>query len=146
MERKEKAIEYFKQGYNCSQAVTMAFADVIGEDAGKLAKMSVGLGGGVGRMREVCGTVTGMAMVLGMIYGDERPDSKNDVYPIVQEAIAKFKEANGSIICRELLEGVKVTTGGTAEERTDTYYKIRPCVELVGVAAEIVDEMIKWTN
>jgi len=139
MNRKEKAIEYFKQGYNCSQAVVMAFEDVVGVDADTLARMAVGLGGGVGRMREVCGTVTGMAMVLGLKYGDAHPQSKNEVYLLVQEAIAKFKAENGSIVCRELLAGVPVTTGGTAEERTQAYYKKRPCAELVGMAVEIVE-------
>jgi len=142
MNRKEKAIEYFKLGYNCSQAVAMAFEDEVGVDADTLARMAVGLGGGVGRMREVCGTVTGMAMVLGLVCGDATPQSKNDVYPIVQEAIARFREENGSIVCRELLAGVPVTTGGTAEERTQEYYRKRPCAELVGMAAEIVEAII----
>jgi len=143
MNRKEKAIEYFMQGYNCAQAVVMAFEDEVGIDADTLAKMAVGLGGGVGRMREVCGTVTGMAMVLGLKYGSAHPQSKNEIYPIVQEAITRFKDENGSIVCRELLAGVPVTTGGTAEDRTQAYYKKRPCAELVGMAAGIVEDIIR---
>jgi len=142
MTKKELAIEYFKQGYNCAQAVTMAYAQELGMDEKTLAKMSVGLGGGVGRMREVCGTVSGMAMVLGLAKGTDDPSSKNEVYPIVQAACERFKKENGSIVCRELLEGVPVTTGGTAEPRTQEYYKKRPCAELVGMAAEIVEELL----
>ena len=142
MSRKEKAMAIFKEGYNCSQAVAMAFDDVVGIDRETLAKMAVGLGGGVGRMREVCGTVTGMAMVLGLIYGTDEADSKNTVYPYVQEACDRFKAENGSIVCRELLAGVSVSTGGTAEKRTEEFYKKRPCAELVGMAAEIVESII----
>lgn len=142
MSRKDKAIEIFKEGYNCSQAVVMAFEDVVGIDRNTLSRMAVGLGGGVGRMREVCGAVTGMAMVLGLVFGNEDADSKNTVYPYVQEACAKFKEANGSIVCRELLAGVPVSAGGAAEARSESFYKKRPCAELVGMAAEIAEEII----
>lgn len=143
MSRQEKAIEIFRQGYNCSQAVAMAFDDVVGIDKDTLAKMAVGLGGGVGRMREVCGTVSGMAMVLGLIYGSSESDSKNTVYPYVQKACEKFKDENGSIVCRELLAGVSASKGGTAEARTPEFYKKRPCAELVGDAVRIVEEIIE---
>ena len=142
MDRKQLASEYFHMGYNCSQAVVMAYEDMIGIDKETLAKMSVGLGGGVGRMREVCGTVSGMAMVLGLVFGNDDPSSKNDIYPLVQKACESFKKENGSIICRELLEGVPVSTGGTAETRTPEFYKKRPCGELVELAAETVEMII----
>ena len=139
---KEKAIGYFMQGYNCSQAVVMAFAEDLGINTDDAAKMSVGLGGGVGRMREVCGTVTGMAVVLGLKYGTVAPDSKNTVYPLVQKACDEFKNQNGSIVCRELLAGTGASSGGIAEARTADFYKKRPCKELVGMAAEIVEKLI----
>lgn len=142
-DRQEKASAYFHQGYNCSQSVVMAFEDKLGFDKEALAKMSVGLGGGVGRMREVCGCVSGMAVVLGLLYGSEKPDSKNEVYPLVQKACEEFKKQNGSIVCRELLAGVPVTTGGTAEPRTENFYKKRPCAELIEEAAGIIEEMIQ---
>lgn len=140
--RMDKASEYFHQGYNCSQSVVMAFEDKLGTDKETLAKMSVGLGGGVGRMREVCGTVSGMAMVLGMLYGTDDPLSKNEIYPLVQKACEEFKKQNGSIVCRELLAGVPVSTGGTAESRTSEYYKKRPCAELVEQAVEIIENLV----
>ena len=143
MERKQLASEYFHRGYNCSQAVVMAFEDRIGIDKGTLAKMSVGLGGGIGRMREVCGCVSGMAMVLGLVFGNDDPSSKNDVYPMVQKACESFKNENGSIICHELLKGVSVSTGGIAEARTPEFYKKRPCGELVEQAAEIAEMIIR---
>ena len=143
MDRRQMASDYFHMGYNCSQAVVMAFEDIIGIDKETLAKMSVGLGGGVGRMREVCGCVSGMAMVLGLVCGNDDPSSKNDIYPMVQKACERFKNENGSIICRELLKGVPVSTGGTAEARTPEFYKKRPCGELVEQAAEITEKIIR---
>ena len=141
-ERQTKGSEYFHQGYNCSQSVVMAFEDVLKTDRTTLETLSVGLGGGVGRMREVCGTVTGMAVVIGMIKGTDDPMSKNTVYPYVQEACRRFKEMNGSIVCRELLAGVPHTDGGTAQPRTEEFYKKRPCAELVEVSIGIVEELL----
>ena len=135
MTKAEKAEELFKSGMNCSQAVFCAFADEFSMDGETAAKVSCGLGGGVGRMREVCGTVTGAALVLGMRHG---PD-KNAAYPVVQDFIAKFKAECGSVVCRELLAGVGATTGGAAEERTAEYYRKRPCVELVKLAAGFLE-------
>ena len=135
MTKVEKSEELFKSGMNCSQAVFCAFADEFGMDSETAAKVSSGLGGGVGRTREVCGAVTGAALVLGMRHG---PD-KNAVYPAVQDFIAKFKAECGSVVCRELLAGTGATTGGTAEERTKEYYRKRPCVELVKLAAGLLE-------
>ena len=136
MTKMEKAEELFRSGMNCSQAVFCAFADEFGMGAETAAKVACGLGGGVGRMREVCGAVTGAALVLGMRGG---PD-KNAVYPRVQEFCAKFKEKTGSIICRELLEGTDATTGGAPEARTAAYYGNRPCAGLVRLAAELLSQ------
>ena len=137
MDKSEQAVELFKTGACCSQAVFCAYAGDFGMDAETAMKVSAGLGGGVGRLREVCGAVTGATLVLGLKYG---PD-KAAVYPHVQEFAARFKAECGSIVCRELLEGVGATTGGAPEARTEGYYKKRPCAELVRLAAKLVDEV-----
>lgn len=139
MTKADEAEALFKTGACCSQAVFGAFAKDFGMDAETAMKVSAGLGGGIGRLREACGAVTGATLVLGLKYG---PD-KTVVYPKVQAFCAQFKEVCGSIVCRELLAGPDshATTGGVPEARTETYYKKRPCVELVRFAAEIVDTL-----
>lgn len=130
----EKAAAFFATGLNCAQSVYCAFAEELGMDAETAAKVSAGLGGGVGRLREVCGAVTGATLVLGMKYG---PD-KTAVYEKVQEFAAIFKQEMGSIICRDLLAGTGATSGGAPEARTPEYYKKRPCAEIVRFAADTV--------
>ena len=132
--RADRAEELFKSGLNCAQAVFCAFADEFGMDDETARRVSCGLGGGVSRMREVCGTVTGAALVLGMRHG---PD-KAVTYPFVQDFCAKFKAETGSIVCRELLAGTGATTGGAPEERTEMYYRKRPCVNLMRLSAELL--------
>lgn len=134
----EKAVALFATGLNCAQSVYCAFAEDFGMDAETAAKVSSGLGGGVGRLREVCGAVTGATLVLGMKYG---PD-KTAVYEKVQEFAAIFKQEMGTIICRELLEGTGATFGGAPEARTPEYYKKRPCAEIVRFAADTVANLI----
>lgn len=134
----EKAEALFLSGMNCSQAVFGAFAEDFGMDASTAAKVACGLGGGVGRLREVCGTVTGASLVLGLKYGAD----KAVVYPHVQDFCARFKAECGSIVCRELLAGVPATTGGAPEARTAEYYKKRPCVELVKLSVRLLEEML----
>ena len=144
MSYEEKAKELFKEGYNCAQAVFVAFEDVIGIDRSTALKLSSSFGGGMGRMREICGAVSGMFMVLGCLYGYDDAkavEEKKEHYVLIREAAAKFKEENGSIICREILE--EATPGGAPEERTEEYYKKRPCVEYVGRCAAIVEEYLK---
>ena len=138
----DRAAELFKTGMNCSQAVFCAFADELGMDAETAARVSSGLGGGVGRMREVCGAVTGATLVLGMRHGP----GKDDVYPAVQDFCARFKAETGSIVCRELLTGTGATVGGAAEARTAEYYRKRPCVELVRYAAKLLEETRKCSR
>lgn len=133
----EKAVALFATGLNCAQSVYCAFAEDFGMDAETAAKVSSGLGGGVGRLREVCGAVTGAALVLGLKFG---PD-KAAVYPKVQEFAAAFRAETGSIVCRELLEGTGATSGGAPEARTAEYYRKRPCSELVRLAADLVAKM-----
>jgi len=133
-DRVEKAGKLFSTGLNCAQSVFTAFADEFGMDEELAKKVSCGLGGGVGRMREVCGAVSAAAMVIGMRLG---PD-KTAAYPAIQDFCAKFKEKTGSLICRELLEGTGATTGGAPEARTAAYYGNRPCAELVKLATKLL--------
>lgn len=133
----ELAEAAFRRGMNCAQAVVLAFAADFGLDGDLAAKVACGLGGGVGRTREVCGAVTGAALVLGLRYGAD----KSVVYPHVQDFMARFRAECGSVVCRELLAGVQVTAGGAPEPRTDEYYRKRPCVELVKYAAKTLEEM-----
>ena len=134
----EKAVALFATGLNCAQSVYCAFAEDLGMDAETAAKVSSGLGGGVGRLREVCGAVTGATLVLGMKFG---PD-KVAVYEKVQAFAAAFKAETGSVVCRELLAGTGATTGGAPEARTAEYYRKRPCSELVRLAADLVAKTV----
>ena len=134
MNREEKAEALFTGGNNCSQSVFAAFADEFGLDEALALKVSCGLGGGVGRMREVCGAVSAAAMVLGMRAGGD----KMKAYPVIQDFCAKFKAEAGSIVCRDLLEGTGATAGGAPEARSTEYYRKRPCVELVKLAAKLL--------
>ncbi len=142
MTKGELAKEIFMSGANCCQAVALAFKDEIGLGEAELRKISIGLGGGVARLRSVCGAVSGMVMVLGYLKSDGHDKLK--AYEVGQKACALFKEKTGSIICADMLEGkVKVETSPKPEERTEPYYKKRPCAELVGLAADIVEELLK---
>ncbi|MBR5528605.1 MAG: C_GCAxxG_C_C family protein [Clostridia bacterium] len=147
MSHAQRAVELFEKGYNCAQAVFTAFCDVMGLEEEAALRLSSSFGGGMGRMREVCGAVSGAFMVLGMLYGysDLDPESKKAHYALIRGAAEKFKEQNGSIICRELLSGAGVdsSAGGEPEKRTEAYYKKRPCRELVEIAAQIVDDIIE---
>ena len=147
MTRAELAREYFKQGYACSQAVALAFADVAGVDEATIAKMMLPFGGGLGRLRLTCGAVSGMAAAYGLIAAKPVNDAENkkDTYAAVQKLCAKFSSENGSLICADLLSGQNVTVavGGEAEARTSEYYKKRPCAELVYHAAEILEDHLK---
>lgn len=144
-EKSEKAKELFKSGYNCSQAVLGVFCEELGLDFATAMKISSSFGGGMGRMREVCGTVSGMFMAAGLMFGkadNSNPSAKGELYKRIQELAEKFKKQNGSIICRELLQGVESSTSPVPSERTESYYKKRPCIELVGNAVEIFEEYI----
>jgi len=146
-ERVQLAEDFFMEGYNCCQAVVMAFQDVLGVDKEVLATLSVGLGGGVGRMREVCGTVSAMAIISGSLAkseGESIHQQKTDAYTIVQELAGKFREENGSIICHELMNlRAQAHRNPVPEERTKSYYASRPCARLVGCSARIVAEKLK---
>lgn len=139
--RVAKGVALFKQGYNCSQAVTLTFADWYDVPEGLMARMSASFGGGIGRMRETCGTASGMFMLAGLQVASEQPDKevKARNYALVQRLAADFREVTGTIVCRELLEGYikNVTTNPTPDERTDEYYKKRPCVRMVEIAIRV---------
>lgn len=143
MTKEELAIKNFNNGCNCSQAVFLAFAEDFGIDEKTAKSITVGLGGGVGRMREVCGAVSGAAMVLGMKFGEDGTD-KGAAYKKIQEFAERFKKESGSIICADRLglprEG---NTNPVPEKRSEAYYQKRPCSAICGDAARIVEEMIK---
>ena len=144
MNHAEKAYELFKSGYNCAQAVAVAFCDVTGLSPEFSAKMASSFGGGLGRLREVCGAVSGMAMVAGLLYGYDGPETGEEKmahYERVQEMAAKFREANSSIICREILKNP--STDPAPSPRTAEYYAQRPCARMVYTAAKILEEYIE---
>ncbi len=143
MSKREIAENYFKEGYNCAQAVVLAFSEEIKMDKKTASMTSSGFGGGFGRLREVCGAVSGMVFVLSAIEGSFDPtdsNSKMEIYKKVQELVGKFKEKNRSYICRELLGLSNETVSYVPDKRTQEYYKKRPCPLLVGDAAEILGE------
>ena len=149
MDHAEEAKRLFLEGYNCAQAVFCAFCDLTGMDIDAAARLSSSFGGGMGRLREVCGTVSGALLALGILrgYDDPKdPEQKKAHYALVQEYARRFREKNETIVCRELLKGIPVTPGGTPEERTSEFYARRPCLRLVGEAAQILDEMLAETQ
>ena len=143
MNKVELAKSYFKEGYNCCQAVVLAFKDEMGLDEHAALAIASSFGGGVGRLREVCGAVSGMCLVAGMLYGYTDPKAKAekaDHYKLIQQMAADFTARNGSIICR-VLTGIE-KDNHIPTERTAEFYKKRPCAELVGDAAAILEKVI----
>lgn len=146
MTKRELGESYFAAGYNCAQSVVLAFKDELNINEETLKKISSAFGGGMGRMREVCGAVSGMLMVLGMLKGYSDPKDvkyKGEYYALIQSLAGEFKEKNGSIICRELLGLSEKSSAPTPEARTPEYYKKRPCKLLVGDACEILEEYLQ---
>lgn len=145
MTRKEKAMQSFLDGYNCAQCMMLAFEDMLTIDLDTALNIASPFGGGMGRLREVCGSVSGMFLVLGFIKGYHEPgnyEGKKELYEHVQELARRYEEANGSIICRDLL-GLNVKKQeATPEKRTEEYYKKRPCAEKIGSAAEILEQYL----
>ena len=143
----EKARELFFEGYNCAQAIMCAFTDVTGYDMETSARMASSFGGGMGRMRQTCGAVSGAVLVLGIVKGYSDPkdyEAKKQHYALVREFAERFKEKNGTINCGEQLKKANVNSesGGAPEQRTEEYYKRRPCPQLIYDAAFILDEML----
>ncbi|MDE7311147.1 MAG: C-GCAxxG-C-C family protein [Eubacterium sp.] len=142
----EQAKAFFKEGYNCSQSVALAFCDEVGIDKTKLLRMVSSFGGGMGRMREVCGAVSGMFFVAGALYGYDDPkdmQAKKEHYARIQELAAQFRAENGSIVCRELLGLEGKDSSPEPSARTAEYYKKRPCPEMIGIAASLMEAYIK---
>lgn len=142
--KRQLAYDGFLDGHGCAQSVLQAFAEETGLDTALLYKLGSGLGGGLARQREVCGTVTALTLLVGL-FSSDGSGSKTDkdaVYARVRALCDKFREKNGSIVCRELLAGVKVPLGVTSEERTREYYKKRPCPQYCADAAGIVAQWI----
>ena len=147
MTRRELAESNFVAGYSCAQAVVKAFADVTGFDGEAAMRLCSSFGGGMGRLREVCGAVSGMFIVEGLLEGYFDP-SEQDAhaqkaanYARIQELARRFKERNASIVCREIL-GARASTNPTPEARTPEYYKTRPCAKMCGDAAEILENFL----
>ena len=143
MDHGMKAAELFLQGYNCAQAVAVAFCDVTGLEEKTAARMVSAFGGGMGRIREVCAAVSGMFFVLSYLYGYDTPGddvSKKELYTQVQALAAGFREECGSIICREILKNPP--TDPTPSPRTAEYYAQRPCARMVFTAAKLMEDFI----
>lgn len=142
--RVEKALQLFKSGYNCSQSVVAAFADCYGFTQEQALRMAASFGGGIGRMRETCGAACGMFLIAGLetgsvVAGDRQGKAHN--YAVVQELAAEFKKRNGSLICRELLKlDVREELSSIPEERTEEYYRKRPCPKMIEEACNILIE------
>ena len=143
MDHSMYAAELFCKDYNCAQAIMVAFCDVTGLEPDTAARMASSFGGGMGRLREVCGAVSGMLMVAGYLYGYDKPGDdgvKKAHYQLVQELAGKFREEIGSIICREILKNPPSDPNPTP--RTREFYESRPCAQMVAVAARILDDYI----
>ncbi len=147
MTKGDIAKKYFEDGYNCAQAVLLAFCEDFGLEKETAIMMSAPFGGGMGRLREVCGTFSGINMVLGLYEGKydvKDNQKKSQLYKDVQALAEKFKEDNGSIICRDLLGlRIKGKDNPTPEVRSDSYYKARPCSELCKYAGDLLEEFLK---
>ncbi len=141
----ELACKLFAEGRNCAQAVFAAFSDLTGLEPDISLRLSSSFGAGMGRMREVCGACSGMFMVAGILYGYSDSDNdkeKAEHYRRIQALAEEFKNEHSTIICRELLKNLSVTSTPVPEKRTDEYYKVRPCIRFVQTAAEILDRYI----
>lgn len=145
----QKAKDLFLNGYNCAQAVYCAFCEDFGMDKAVALNAAACFGGGLGRQREVCGAVSGMCMALALKYAPSNPadqEAKAEFYARIQEVCRRFKQENGSIICRELLGLDKEPCVPTPEPRTKAYYERRPCPDKVKSAAAILEQYFKEQN
>ena len=143
--RADRAEALFRQGYNCSQSVFAAFADVVGMSVEEAAQLASPFGAGFGKLREVCGAVSGMTMLAGRLKGYSDPsarEEKIELYALIQNMCAEFEEKEGSIICRELLGLEKGEDLGEPAVRTEEYYRSRPCVGACRTAAEIAEKYL----
>jgi len=143
-----KARALFHQGYNCAQSVLLAFAEELGMDWETAARLSSSFGGGMGRLREVCGAVSAMFLIAGLLRGYSDPadtDAKAEHYRRIQELAAQFRARHGTILCRELLGLSEGPDHYVPAERTDAYYARRPCDDCIGDAAAIIAAFLSET-
>ena len=146
MDRKERAVELFKSGYNCSQAVVEAYCDLFGMDFDEAMRLSEGFGGGMGRMRLTCGAVSGMFMLAGLAKSKAEAgdlETRTDIYGTVQAMAKDFEEMNGSIVCGDLL-GINrpADNGAMPTKRDEKFYKKRPCAGCVEDCAALAEKYL----
>lgn len=142
---KEKARKYFLEGYNCAQSVLLAYHEELGIDRKTAAQMASSFGGGMGRLREVCGAFSGICLAVGLKQGYSEPkdqEGKKAQYELIQKLAKEFETRSGSIVCRELLGLDHRSDAPVPAVRTAEYYKKRPCAELVADAAEILEHLV----
>ncbi len=135
MSKADEALALFMDGCNCAQSVAAAFSGEVGMPQAQVKRLTIGFGAGVGRMREICGAVSGMAFVISALYDEDRAA----IYARIQDVAAKFREQAGSVVCRELLGPEAASTTPTPDARTTNYYETRPCPGLVRLAAGILE-------
>ena len=139
----EKAASNFRDGYNCAQSVLLTFADKVGLSDNEALKLASSFGGGMGRLREVCGAVSAMFMIAGFLKGYTEPNNdivKANHYKLIQDLATEFKLKYNTIICRELLELDGTEFSPVPSARTEEYYKERPCEGFIRYAAEIIEK------
>ena len=147
-DRIQRAVELFMQGYGCCQSVVCAFSDLYGLDEEMALKVSAGFGGGVGRLRMMCGTCSALVILAGLERGQTRGEDREGkaaCYQLVRQLLETFRQRNGSIICAELLQmnGVKAETNTSQpDERNAEYYRVRPCARKVESAARVFAEYL----
>lgn len=139
------AEENFKKGFNCAQSVLLCFCDYLNFDKDTALRIAQAFGAGSCRLREMCGAVSGMLMALSLLEGSSDPsakDKKDNLYKIGQDLVKKFEEKNSSYICKELLGLKSKENSPISENRTESYYKKRPCAKLCADAASIFCEYL----
>ena len=143
----KRGMELFRKGYNCCQSTFGAFYEDLGLDINTAMRMASSFGGGMGRLREVCGALSGIFLAWGLYCGYSDPgadDEKAVQYSRVQELAAVFKETNGSLICRELLDlPIQGADAPIPSKRTEEYYTVRPCELFVGSACALLESFLK---
>jgi C_GCAxxG_C_C family probable redox protein len=145
MNRADKAEELFRKGYNCSQSVFAAFADELHMPVEEAARIASPFGAGFGKLREVCGAVSGMTLAAGYLKGYDDPsdyESKKQLYALIQKMCAEFKELEGTLICRELLGLKEGEDAAEPSVRTEEYYRSRPCIGACRAAAGIAEKYL----
>lgn len=145
--REDLAEKYFREGYNCSMAVIKTFEDLFKEeDIDLLLRVSSPFGGGFGRMREVCGAFSSLTIIVGLLFGystPEKGEKKKELYSLLQDLASKCKSLNGSIVCKELLGLKEYTLSPKAEERSEEFYKKRPCIGIIRNTTSVLEEYLK---